>query len=254
MSVVMLAVIVMCYTWAAHMPSIHYTNVYFLQDRPWIPLWVKLISNELDITIYMITSQLSGQYDVINNRLWCYQQNKNRASETRGWCVKIAILLSFMDSLCHVLLRRTVSMLTRVLIWCLFPSLLQNSGNKHQNNHLVSAGTVCHWSAYIILFVFWLWVQNPSHKSCMWYNLINTWATCIVMAQIRLSLWYVPRIHWIRISFIMLAFRDELINKCYSFLWRVIIHPCLYVYGHLAKLPLNSKHVWVITSHGYTWV
>ena len=34
----------------------------------------------------------------------------------------------------------------------LFPLLLHNSGNKHQNNPLVSAETVCHSSAYIILY------------------------------------------------------------------------------------------------------
>ena len=48
---------------------------------------------------------------------------------------------------------RTVSALTQVLFWCLFPSLLRNSGNKHQNNPLVSAETVCHSSRYIILFI-----------------------------------------------------------------------------------------------------
>ena len=34
------------------------------------------------------------------------------------------------------------------------PSLLHNSGNKHQNNPLVSTLTVCHASTYIILYVF----------------------------------------------------------------------------------------------------
>ena len=34
-----------------------------------------------------------------------------------------------------------------------FPSLLCNSGNKHQNNTRVSAGTVRHESIYIILFL-----------------------------------------------------------------------------------------------------
>ena len=40
---------------------------------------------------------------------------------------------------------RTVSALTRVLFGCLF---------EHQNNPLVSAETVRHSSAYIILYVF----------------------------------------------------------------------------------------------------
>ena len=53
----------------------------------------------------------------------------------------------------YVLSWRTVSALTRELLWYLFPSLLRNSGNKHQNNPLVSAETVRHSSAYIILYV-----------------------------------------------------------------------------------------------------
>ena len=41
----------------------------------------------------------------------------------------------------------------RVLFWYLFPSLLRNSGNKHQNNPLVSAKTIRHSSTYIILYI-----------------------------------------------------------------------------------------------------
>ena len=52
----------------------------------------------------------------------------------------------------YVLSWRPVSALTHVLFWCLFPSLLLNSGNKHQNNALVSAETVRHSSTYIILY------------------------------------------------------------------------------------------------------
>ena len=50
-----------------------------------------------------------------------------------------SFLSSFMDSFCrvrnrimYVHWRRTVSALTRVLFWCLFPLLLRNCGNKHQ--------------------------------------------------------------------------------------------------------------------------
>ena len=53
----------------------------------------------------------------------------------------------------YVLLWRTVSALTRVLFWYLFPSLFRNSGNKHQNNPLVSAETIRHSSTYIILYI-----------------------------------------------------------------------------------------------------
>ena len=63
-----------------------------------------------------------------------------------------------MDSLCHVknkmmylLLWRTVSALTWVWFWYLFPSLQSNSGNKHQNNPLMNAETARHSSTYIII-------------------------------------------------------------------------------------------------------
>ena len=118
----------------------------FLHDWPWISPWIKSISNELDITCHVFASQLSGHCDIIANRLWRHRQNIRRTSEPLGWCVKILVLASFMGSLCrvrnkimYVLLWRTVYVLTRVLFWCLFPSLLRNSGNKHQNNPLVSA-------------------------------------------------------------------------------------------------------------------
>ena len=50
---------------------------------------------------------------------------------------------------------RTVSVPMRGLFWCLFPELLCNSGNKHQNNTRVSSETVCQESTYIILFLTW---------------------------------------------------------------------------------------------------
>ena len=53
----------------------------------------------------------------------------------------------------YVLEWRTVSAHTRGLFWCLFPELRSNEGNKYQNNTRVSAETVRHESAYIILFL-----------------------------------------------------------------------------------------------------
>ena len=53
-----------------------------------------------------------------------------------------------------VLSWQTVSVLTRVLFCYSFPSLLRNSGYKHQNNPLGSAETVRHMSTYIILYIF----------------------------------------------------------------------------------------------------
>ena len=61
----------------------------------------------------------------------------------------------------HVLSWRTVSALTLVLFWYLFPSLLRNSGNKHQNNPLVSAETFRHSSTYIILYLY----KEPTIRS-----------------------------------------------------------------------------------------
>ena len=63
---------------------------YFLHERPWISLWM---SNELDITVHVIASQLSHDCDVIRNRLWRHQQNEDQASETLGWCVKIVVFI-----------------------------------------------------------------------------------------------------------------------------------------------------------------
>ena len=152
---------------------------FFLQDRLWISPWIKSISNKLDITIHVIASQLSGHCDVISDWLWRHQQNENWASEARGRCVKIVVLPSFIDSLCrvrnkilYVLSWRTVSALTWVLFWCLFSSLLHYSGNKHQNNTLVSAETVRYSSTYIILYLWDEYVVTRSRTIYM--GTINT--------------------------------------------------------------------------------
>ena len=79
----------------------------------------------------MIASQLSGHCDVIRNRLWHHQENENRASEIWRRCVKIVVfiviykvVMSCKKIIVYVVSWRTVSALTRVLFWCLFPSLL----------------------------------------------------------------------------------------------------------------------------------
>ena len=53
----------------------------------------------------------------------------------------------------YELLLRTVYALTKLLFGGLFPELLRNSGNKYQDNNLVSALTVRHSSTYIILYM-----------------------------------------------------------------------------------------------------
>ena len=141
----------------------------FLHDRPWISPWIISISNELDITIHVITSQLSGHCDVISDRLWHQQQNKTERMRHGADVLRSSFLSSFMDPSCrvwnkimYVLSWRTVSALTRVLFWCLFPSLLRNSGNKHQNDPLVSAETVRHSSTQIILYICKWYLTFPS--------------------------------------------------------------------------------------------
>ena len=84
-----------------------------------------------------------------------------------------------MDSLCrvrniimNVLVWRTVSVLTRVLFWYLFTSFLRNSGNKHQNNPLVSTETVHHSSTYITgsLYLFDSNMALSKHQAIIWTN------------------------------------------------------------------------------------
>ena len=118
---------------------------YFLHDRLWILPWIKSISNELDITIHVIASQLFRNCDVINNRLWRHQQREDLASETRRPCVNIVVFIVIYGFVMSCKKWNNVcSLVTNCLcthssvIWCLFPSLQRNSGNKQQNNPLVS--------------------------------------------------------------------------------------------------------------------
>ena len=134
----------------------------------------------------MFASQLSGHCNVITDRLWRHQQNMKRASKTRAWCVKILVFRVIVYSLCrirnkimYVLLWRTVNAPTPVLFWCLFPSLLRNSGKKRQDNPLVSALTVRHASTYIVLYVWQVWSVSLVKNSCWsvgmrkWFNLLH---------------------------------------------------------------------------------
>ena len=121
-------------------------NLILLHDWPWISPWIKSISNELDITCHVVAPQSSGNCDAINNRSWRHQPNINRGSGKRRWCMRVAVFIVIDWIVCrvrnkitHVFSWRTVYALIRVLVWCLFPSVLSNSGNKHKNNPLVSA-------------------------------------------------------------------------------------------------------------------
>ena len=44
---------------------------------------IKLISNELDITFYVLASLMYSNCDVISNRLWCHQHNVTYRSSIR---------------------------------------------------------------------------------------------------------------------------------------------------------------------------
>ena len=102
----------------------------FLHDRPWISPWIKSISNELDITIHEIASQLSHYCDVISNRLRRHVTSsaERRPSETRERCVNIAVsivIYGFVsrvrNKIIYVLSWWTVSVLTRVIFCVYFP-------------------------------------------------------------------------------------------------------------------------------------
>ena len=79
-------------------------------------------------------------------------------------------VISCKNEIMYILLWWAVYAITQLLFWCLFPSL-RNSGNKHQNNPLVNAYTVCHLSTYIILHNFMddtLGVDSlPSRQLCL---------------------------------------------------------------------------------------
>ena len=73
--------------------EVNQEQIYFL-TRPVVNIALnKSISNELDITIHVIASQLPGHCDAISTRLWRHQPNENRASETRGRRVKLVVFI-----------------------------------------------------------------------------------------------------------------------------------------------------------------
>ena len=53
----------------------------------------------------------------------------------------------------YILSWQTVSALTRLFFWCLFPGLRSSERNDYQDNNRVSAETVSHDSTYFILFL-----------------------------------------------------------------------------------------------------
>ena len=176
----------------------------FSHDQQWISLWIKPISNELDITIQVIASQLSGHCDVINKQLWRHQAEWKPSEWDTGtmwkdhrfyhhlWICFVEQKIKCMYSCDKLFLHslecyfgvyfphcETVSALTRVLFWCLFPSLLCNLGNKHQNNPLVSTETVCQKSTYIILYIIHVFLYWDSTD--VTGDKVDLYDSCVVM-------------------------------------------------------------------------
>ena len=73
--------------------------------------------------------------------------------EDRCFYCHLWICYVVRNKIMYVLLWQPVYVLTRVLFWCVFPLLLCNSGNKHQNNPHMSAYTIYYSCAIIILYI-----------------------------------------------------------------------------------------------------
>ena len=117
----------------------------------------------MDINFHAIASQLSGHCDLITNRFWRLQQNVKRTSEAWRWCVKIVVFIVIYEfvlsckkwnNVFDLVTKYLCTHFYALLFWCVCPSLLRKSGNKHQNNPVVSTLTVRHSSKYIIRYVF----------------------------------------------------------------------------------------------------
>ena len=141
---------------------------FFLHDQPQILPWKKFISNEWSHHNYLVI--------VTSSAIDCGIISRTKTERVRHGddVQRLSFLSSCMDWLCrvrniimYVLLCQIVSAFTWVWFWCLFPLLLRNSGNKHQNNPLMSAETVRHSCTYIILNVYILVMMSQSIVQCI---------------------------------------------------------------------------------------
>ena len=131
-----------------------FNNMSFLHDRPWISPWIKSISYELNITFHVLAPQLSGNCDVISNRLRRHLQNLFRAGEKRCRCVRIVVFFVIYSSACRVRNKmiyvpswQAVSVLTRVLFLCLlFISQTRKQPSRQRRN--TSQLECIHYSLY----------------------------------------------------------------------------------------------------------
>ena len=129
-----------------------------------LPVWKQSSLTESIFRVIIngpvIVTSSAIDYDVIS-------RTKTERVKTGTMYKESGFFSSFIDSIyrirnkiMYVLSWKTVSALTRVLFWHSLPSLLRNSGNKHQNNPLTSAETVRHPSTDIIFYL--ITVRWPS--------------------------------------------------------------------------------------------
>ena len=152
----------------------------FSHDQPCISQWIKSISKESDVTIHVITSQLSGHCDIISNQLWHHQQNENQARHGDD-VPKSSFSSSFMDTLCcvrnkitYVLSWRTVSVCTRVLFWYLFPELEINTKKPSREHWSSSSHEYIHYSLFILCgYINEIDEKFPLPQTMAWYHLGN---------------------------------------------------------------------------------
>ena len=118
---------------------------------------VNITVNKIDI--YRVRYHYSRDRITIVGSSWRHQQSIVTSSaerkpsewdtgmmcEAHRFYSHLWILSRVRNKIMYILSWRTVSALTRVLFWYLFPSLLRNSGNKHQNNTLVSEMEIWKW-------------------------------------------------------------------------------------------------------------
>ena len=102
---------------------------------------------------------------------------------TPGWCVKIvayivifAFIMPFVRNKKCMYSRGELFLCSLEFYFGVYPpSLLRNSGNKHQNNPLLSVETVRHLSTYIILYVSFAMEDMDFHKGTY---ILNTQELC----------------------------------------------------------------------------
>ena len=149
-----------CFLWVynqikvLHSPLLCYVyECYFsLHNQSWISPWIKLISNELDITAHIHASQLlcpimhfAITFDVLIRMYTEQMRTRPNVWSASPW-------LSFIGSLCYVSNKIMYVLSTVILVFISWAA--SQIRNKHQNKTRFSAQTVPHSSVYIVLYIF----------------------------------------------------------------------------------------------------